>query len=163
MSDTITRIDAAKELASWTRRLGGMYAKDLKAISDEAYTQNCGGCARTVHDFTAECVGITNLIAQVVRGETPSQQGEEIAAEFKESLNTREKGIQGILASSEALASAIEQNTDKLGNMTQAPWGEPLSVYNLANIGANHIMYHDGQLNYIQSINGDGAVHWMDE
>ena len=34
-------------------------------------------------------------------------------------------------------------------------------VYMIAQIMVSHIWYHDGQLNYIQSLLGDEKVHWM--
>jgi hypothetical protein len=37
-----------------------------------------------------------------------------------------------------------------------------MSKFALAHLASIHMMYHDGQLNYIQSLHGDGEIHWRD-
>ncbi len=32
----------------------------------------------------------------------------------------------------------------------------------MALIAINHIMYHDAQINYLQSLHGDQEMHWFD-
>ena len=59
-------------------------------------------------------------------------------------------------------SSAITSASDEaLNAVVNAPWGMPTPVFILAQIAVSHIWYHDGQLNYIQSLLGDGEVHWM--
>ncbi|MBX3119550.1 MAG: hypothetical protein KF784_10830 [Fimbriimonadaceae bacterium] len=163
MSQTATKIDPKTHLAGWTRQLTGMYANDLKAI-DEANYANCpGGCARTVQDVTAEVIGFNYMIAAMLKGESPSMPSEEERAAFTAKFATTEACIGGIKDSGEALASALESASDEtLASDATAPWGDKMPLYSLANIAANHILYHDGQLNYIQSLHGDGKMHWFE-
>ncbi|MFZ4506506.1 MAG: hypothetical protein ACOYON_02270 [Fimbriimonas sp.] len=159
----MSEINAAKELATWTRRVCQMYGKDLKAISNECYVANHGGVSRTVQDFTAEVAGMNMAMAGLVSGAGFVRPSDEESAAFKASLDTAEAGAAAVVASGEALASAIESaSPEKLSEMTQAPWGEPMSIYALANIAANHVMYHDGQLTYVQCLNNDPEMHWFD-
>ena len=76
--------------------------------------------------------------------------------------HTREKGIRAVQEGGEALAAALTTAGDRLGETVQAPWGEQLSLYQLSQVAANHILYHDGQLNYLQALKGDGDMHWFD-
>ena len=41
-----------------------------------------------------------------------------------------------------------------------APWGMESKLYEFAQIAISHIWYHDGQLNYVQCLLGDGDYHW---
>lgn len=163
MTETTVQIDAAAELASWARRVAGMYAKDLKALSQEQYEGSCGGVARTAHDFTAEVCGFNLGMAGALAGGEMNRPSDEEQAQFKASLADRDIAVAKVIESGEMLAAAIEKAGPRLTEMTQAPWGEPITYYQFANIATNHILYHDGQLNVIQSVHGDGEMHWFDE
>ena len=163
MSNTSLTIDAAQELANWTRRVTGMYVKDLRAMSNEAYTTSAGGKCRSMQDVTAEVAGYNYMIATVLKQETPPSWSDQERADFIASLNTVEAGIDQVQKSGEMLAEAIENAGDMLSEMGKAPWGEPMSYFQMAQICVNHILYHDGQLNIIQALNGDDQMHWFDE
>lgn len=140
-----------------------MYAKDLRALTDEAYQQPCGGKARTMQEVTAEVAGYNMMVAGILAGQAPQMPSDDQRAAFTASLASREKGIEAVVSSSNMLADAILAAGDRLGTMTAAPWGEEMSLYQMANIAANHILYHDGQLNVVQSLHGDPAMHWFDD
>ncbi len=163
MSEIATTIDAAQELANWCRRVTGMYAKDLKALTQSAYDKPFGEKTRTAHDVTAEVSGLNMVMVSIINGTFTGMPSEESRDGHKASLATLHDGVQAILASGEALASAIESGGDKLNGMTQAPWGEAMTVFQLATVAVNHILYHDGQLNFLQCLHGDDTMHWFDE
>jgi uncharacterized damage-inducible protein DinB len=157
-------IDAAAELAIWTRRVASMYAKDLRALTDEAYHRAVGEKARSMQDVTAEVAGFNMMVAKLLRGEDAPMPTDEQRAAFTASLARRADAEQILLSSADALATAIESvGHERLETMTQAPWGEPMSFYFMANLTANHMLYHDGQLNIVQCLHGDDAMHWFDE
>lgn len=163
MSDTMTRIDALQELAGWTRRLGGMYMKDLNALSDEAYVTSPGGAARAPYAFTAEVTGICGIATAMINGVTPEMPSEEAIAAASEPFKSKAFALEAFEKSVNALADAVSSSTDEaMSKMVTAPWGEPMSLFQFASITANHIWYHDGQLNVVQALHGDGAIHWMD-
>ncbi len=163
MSATDTTINAAQELANWCRRVTGMYAKDLKALSQEAYDRPFGEKTRTAHDITAEVSGLNMVMVSIINGTFSGMPSDDAQAGHKAAVSTLHDATQAILASGEALASAIESGGDRLTGMTQAPWGETMTVFQLATVAVNHILYHDGQLNYLQALHGDDAMHWFDE
>jgi len=156
-------IDAPKELANWCRRVTGMYAKDLKALSQEAYTQPFGEKTRTMQDVTAEVSGLNMVMVSIINDTFTGLPSEDARAGHFASLAKLHDAVQAILASGEALASAIEGGGDRLMAMAQAPWGETMTVYQLATVAVNHILYHDGQITYVQSLHGDDKMHWFDE
>ena len=67
--------------------------------------------------------------------------------------------MQACAAFGEALTGASDE---ALNTVITPPWKMPAPLFSLANVAVSHIWYHDGQLNYIQMLLGDGAVHWMD-
>lgn len=161
MSETSTKINAPVELAGWVRNVAEMYCKDLRALTPEGYSQSAGGVARSAQDFTAEVAGFNYMLVSMLNGEAPSMPSDEERAGFVASLDTAEKGCEAITTSANAFASALENTTQDLSAVITVPWGAQMSLYALANIAANHIMYHDAQLNFIQSLHGDAEMHWM--
>ncbi len=162
MSTPTQEIDAVASVANWTRRLGGMYANDLKALSDEAFTTSAGAKARTAQDFTSEVMDMNAYVQGLLTGEgwnepTPEEK------EAKVKSLTREAAMGAIVASCNALADAMEANRHKMAETTKATWGEEMSLFAFSNLAANHIMYHDGQVTFIQSLHGDAEMHWFDQ
>lgn len=163
MSETATRIDAKTELAGWTRQLGHMYSVDLAHVPETTITNSPGGSARSVGHFTAEVVGLCYMAVKAIQGEQIDYPSDEARAEFESKFTTKEFCQEQVQKASNALADALEAATDEqLSAQIMAPWGQPMTAFGFATIAANHILYHDGQLNYIQALNGDAAIHWME-
>lgn len=152
---TVTSISANQSLAQWARNLAEMYAKDLAALTPDQYTTSIGGKCRTAQSVTEEVVGFLGKITAQINGAEPTQ-GE--AA----SIATPEAGQEAIKAAADEIATALENASDeKLSSEVTAPWGQPMQLFVFAQIAVNHIWYHDGQINMIQSFNGDEEIHWM--
>lgn len=162
MSTTAVNFNVQSSLGQWIRGVGQMYCKDLDALSDEQFTACCAGKARTPQDFTAEVIGMNFMVAKIIAGEAQSMPNDEERAAFVASINSREVGKAKMTEACEALAAAVEALPDSdLGTEILTPWGQPMTKYGFANLCAGHVWYHDGQLNYIQSMNGDAEIHWM--
>jgi hypothetical protein len=160
---TQTIVDPIAHLADWTRRLSGMFASDLKALDEKTYNICPGGRARTVADITAEVVGYNKMVAAILRGEQPQQPTDEQRAAFVASMTTTDVCVNAILSSGSELADAIAGSTmEGLSEKITMPWGEEMTKYAMAQLVSNHILYHDAQLNYIQSLNGDDQMHWFE-
>lgn len=146
-----TTVDAAVELAGFARRFTKMYVCDLKALSQEHYAAPHGGVTRSAHEITAEIDAVNRMIANRIQTGTdaPKRTDEEREA-HSISLSKIEDGIAAVQASGEALAVAILDGRDRLGETMMAPWGEESTVYRMTFIFVSHILYHDGQLNYLQ-------------
>jgi len=163
MSDTMTRIDPRAELSGWARQLSHMFCVDLKHIPADAYTQPHGGKARTVSDIVAEVAGLNMMMVSILNDMAPSMPSDEEKAGYIATLTNVDACTQAITSSCEALAQAIQDtNEDDLTTEVTAPWGMTMSKYAFANIVVNNIWYHDGQLNYLQSLHGDDQIHWME-
>lgn len=155
--------ELANLLAAWTRRVTKMYACDLQAMTDEQFAATNGGATRSPQSFSTEVSGMNRAIAGALRKGAPLEMNEEASAAYAASFTDRKAMIAEMVASGEELAKATEECADKLSDMTQAPWGEPMTYGMLVNIACAHTFYHDGHLTFVQMMAGDSAIHWFDE
>lgn len=164
MSQVATSVDYKGYLTGWVQGLAGMYSADIKAISNEKLGTSPGGCARSPQQFSAEVVGLLKWTAAKLRGEEPAQRTEEEMQSFAAQMNSQD-AICGALmeATSEFNEALMACPDDRLNSIVTPPWQMDAPLYMIAMIAANHIWYHDGQLNYIQALAGDAAIHWMPE
>lgn len=152
------------QVAQWSRTVGQFYCKDLSCINDEQYTKSFAGVARPANEFTAEVVGMLQACAGLVSGNPLPEQSDEAKAALEAKVADRVAAQAAVTDACEKLAVAIENMPeDQYGEMVMAPWGMDSPKLAVANVAAGHVWYHDGQLNYIQSLHGDEKVHWMDE
>lgn len=163
METPASGLDARGYLAGWLMGQKDMFVKDLKAIPADKLTVSPGGVARPVNEITADAIGLGKWCANALRGNVDSSYEEGSMAALAASLTTHEALIAAVSESMDDLAAAIAQASDETFNaMVTPPWQMPAPMYILTLIAVNHYWYHDGQINYFQALNGDGAVHWMD-
>jgi hypothetical protein len=162
MNTTAEGIDAKGYLIGWMKALTGMYSADINAIPEAEWTKSQGGCSRPANELTADAIGLLIWTTEAIKGNTPTGDGQEemkaIAAECANPKAATAKLADAV----DNLASAIAGASDDTLNKTvDAPWGMPTPLFMICQVAASHIWYHDGQLNYIQCLHGDGKVHWM--
>ncbi len=162
MSTITNSVDAVAMLNGWLQGLSDMYTADITAIPEDKLTWVPGGCARPANSITAEVIMMCKYAASICRGEEPELKEMEGLQQIADGMTTHAvlvKGIQDAIAEfSTALTSATPETLNKV---ITPPWQMDAPVYMIAQIMVSHIWYHDGQLNYIQSLLGDEKVHWM--
>ena len=137
-----------------------LYGKDLAASSDEVMSSCIQGCARNPLSFTTEAAGFNMLCSKLIRGETVSDMQGEYAKHSE--YDTKEKAAAFLQESVDTLVKTIAEVSDEdLHKEVTAPWGQTMPAYKMAFMASWHMGYHDGQLNYVQALHGDDAVHWM--
>lgn len=158
-----TAIDVRELVATQMDRARAFYNVDLKHLTEEQATQTVGGCSRSPLAFTQEVTGVNFFAAAVFRGEEPQQKTEAEIAAFQASFDTLEKLRPAFNKSVDQMISGIKScPAENLDKTVMAPWGAPITVLDLAIVMVQHMFYHDGQLNYFQCSQGDGAFHWME-
>jgi len=140
----------------------GLLMKDIAAMPNEVLSHCPGGKARCGFDLVYEMAMVHRLVADTLRGEAkdvpPPQGWIKAPAEF----NDKEMAAKEFSASvDEMLMAFADVNDDQLGAELPTPLG-PMSIQRLMTIMGGHLMYHSGQLNYIQTLHGDDVFHWMD-
>jgi len=138
------------------------YAKDLEALTEEQILNSAGGSARKPVDFTYEVGLINRQVAARLRGDEPpaSPEGDDwwIAPDELRS----KAAIAAYIAEGckEIIDAAGALPADEIGKMIGSP-GRERPAYALVQFASMHTMYHDAQLNFIQSLSGDATMHWF--
>jgi len=138
------------------------YSKDLEALPEEQILNSAGGSARKPVDFTYEVGLINRQVAARLRGDEPpaSPEGDDwwVAPEELRS----KAAIAAYIAEGcqEIIAAACALPAEEIGKMIGSP-GRERPAYALVQFASMHTMYHDAQLNFIQSLSGDSKMHWF--
>jgi uncharacterized damage-inducible protein DinB len=155
--------DLKAHLVATTRDVYNRLVNDLKAIPADKQNVSPGGCARAPLTVVAECAAINGFAAQyLATGQMPGALGasREEREAFLASFDTEEKTLAYLAEQTDALVAAFEQlDVDTLGDTTDA-LGRPMSRLALAQLPAQHMAYHDGQLNLVHGLCGDNQMHW---
>jgi len=163
MSTVATTVSVQSLLAGWTRQVARMYAVDLRHLPESKFTSPYGGVCRSAQSFTAEAAGMCLMTAGVVKGGDIAMPAPEAAEAYGAQFTDPATAGRLLVEAADTLAAALEAASDvDLARQITAPWGAPLAVAELANIAANHLMYHDGHVTFIQMLEGDGEMHWME-
>lgn len=133
------------------------FRSDVEALDEAAIINSPGGKARPPIDFIYEIVLINRRIASRLRGEqvAPMDRHDEwivAPAEFR----TKATAMAEFDASMQEVIDAL--GTDVLRPI-QMP-DKQTTAFELALFCGLHAMYHDAQLNYVQCLGGDSAMHW---
>ena len=137
------------------------YVKDLEALSEDQILLPAAGNARAAVDFTFETAFINRQIAARLRGDEPiADTGGDEWVVAPEELRSK---LAIIKYASESFADLLDSargvTEEEAGKMVGSA-GRERPAFALANFAAMHTMYHDAQLNFIQSLNGDLKMHW---
>lgn len=137
-----------------------VYAKDLDALEEARLAQSLGGAARTPYDFTYEVVFVNWRIAKRLRGEEPEPYNPEGWITAPEDFKNRQVMRDALLSSANDVLDAwATVPEDRVSLEIETPGGRQTALQ-LASLCATHMVYHDAQLNYIQSLVGDDEMHW---
>ena len=155
-------LDLKAQLRESTERSHRLLTNDLKAIAADRTNDSPGGCARTAVNIVAECASVNAMVATILGGAEFTRPAREEREAFLNSFDTAEKALAYLDQETEKLMSAIDAlDENTMGDESSfSPFGRPMTRFGLASLPAMHMMYHDGQLNYIQSLHGDGEMHW---
>jgi uncharacterized damage-inducible protein DinB len=149
-------------LRTLLERVHHMVVKDLQAIETEKLTASPGGVARDPLHIAAELGMANRYFADYLatRQLAPRPSPEEREAHMR-SFDTLEKALTYLDQETQNLLSVIDgldENT--LGETTNDMFRLPMTLFAVAEFAAMHMMYHDGQLNYIHTLYGDKEIHW---
>ena len=148
-------------IAGATEGMTDYYIRDLRAIPESSFNTSPMGCARSPLSITVEVIGVNFAVASILKGEETLSE-EEAMARYSH-ITSKAEAERELTASVKALnEAALAMQPQDLGTMVTAPWGAQMPKAQLYTTMSYHIMYHDGQLNYFQCLQGDGGYHWHD-
>jgi uncharacterized damage-inducible protein DinB len=134
-----------------------LYCKDLAALGDEAAE---GASPRAAVDFTHEVAVVNRRIAARLRGDDPGEWPFQEWAVAPEELRSAEAAEGEIRSSVAELKEAMDGMTDAQLIEKRDIAGKETTPFEQIVFAGFHMSYHMGQLNYIQQLGGDMAVHW---
>ena len=138
-----------------------MFLVDLAAMSEEALRSKPGGVARSPFDFIYEVAFVNRRFTKRLRSEDPGPFPEPWMT-APEEFQTKEGAIAAVKESMEGLVAEWDKLSESdLSRKIPTPMGETTPL-ELCVTAAKHVHYHDGQLNYIQAMSGDAAMHWQE-
>ena len=146
--------------------MGGFFAKDLELLTEEQVMQSPGGAARRPIDYVHEVTIVNRGIACHLRGEDPnplfaeqSHDGDKFIV--APSSLTHGEALEAFKASiSEVRAIVVGMSEEDMLSPRQSFFGEK-PAYWVAQFVAIHTNYHNGQLNVVQGLGGDGKNNWF--
>lgn len=137
-----------------------LYVKDLEAIDETDLLRSPGGNARKPIDFTYEVAFVNRRISSRVRGITPPEWTFDGWIEAPEGFLDKQTIIKELKESTEEVISLWRAlPAEDVEKEIETPTG-PTSALKLMSLCATHLVYHDAQLNYLQSLLGDDEMHW---
>lgn len=159
---TPSALDPRESLGQWANYMLSNYVSDIPAIPEDKWTASLGGCTRPASEVTAEVVSILDWATNALNGDARTTNEEQLVAEYGERCSTREGAKAELERCVPAFVQALQGASDeRLQSTVTAPWGSELPLIMLAHVASSHLWYHDGQLNYIQCLLGDGGYHWQ--
>lgn len=145
-----------KELAENTQ----LFLDDLEAMPEEMFGRSPGGVARCPFDIVFEVAYINRRLTTRLQGGDPGPFSPIPWTKAPAEFDTKDKAIAAVRESADGLLAEWDKlQESELMREIQTPGGmtNPLELGNLA---ATHVLYHDAQLNYIQTLAGDADMHW---
>ena len=152
--------------AFFTEKLQGAkraYLDDLNAMSEDDLGTSPGGAARTAFDYTYETSFVNRRVACRLRGEDPGAFPNDGWMKAPNEAKSKQAAIENFSASMDEVIAAWdalpETDLDRAIPLANGQTN-PLDVVFLC---VYHTGYHDAQLNYVQSLNGDTKMNWSQD
>ncbi|MBS1723900.1 MAG: DinB family protein [Armatimonadetes bacterium] len=137
------------------------YIKDFEALDECELGRSLGGVARVPYDFTYEVLFVNKRIATRLSGGDPGPFSMEGWMKAPEEYRDSKRMMEEFRSTADEILRLWNGTPDgELEKEIPLPSGNTTSPLDLAELCASHMMYHDAQLNYIQTLVGDAEMHW---
>lgn len=150
-----------EHLARGLEQASEYYLADLEAMSQDQLARKPGGQARSALDYTFEVLTVNNRLANslagVANGPWPFGDG---WAECPKELADKAAMMAAFKSSTDGVRAAFDKIDPGSLATPVTINGNETSKARMATLAAVHMMYHCGQLNLIQAMDGDEEVHW---
>ncbi len=156
----MAELDLAAQLRATTERAYSNLVNDLNALDEEKASGSPDTALRPAIKVVAECGSVNGLLAELVTTGTATRPSPEEREVYYASITTRAEALAELEKGTQKLYAAIDGVApDRWGETVPTPLG-PMTVLGAANFAALHMMYHDGQINYLHMLHGDTEMHW---
>lgn len=133
---------------------------DIGHLPEETLLASSGGKTRSAADIIDECAWLNRRLSMHLRDEEVPHRSDQERQEQVAKLDTCERAVDHLKAATEALVEAWVALED-LEKPIPA-FGGTMPAADMISLAASHLMYHDGQLAFIQRLHGDQTNHWLE-
>jgi hypothetical protein len=132
--------------------------RSVRALPTDKLDWKPMGNGRSAIDQLAECASSPQIMMRALSGKGYSYEEEDRA--LKNSLKTIEEAERCLREGNAKLLEMIRAMPDeKLAEQIHLPWGDIWRLAEVANMHYWNLVYHVGQINYIQTLLGDFEMH----
>lgn len=153
-------LDPIPHLTGFVTRAHQRLVNDFNALPEDKRNVSPGGVARTPVNIVAECATVNERIAAYLQtGEANRPSPEELGKHIA-SFDTPETALAYLnTATAKVLEVIATLDIDTLGDEVRV-MRFPMTKFALVELVAHHMLYHDGQITYLQTLYGDAESHW---
>jgi hypothetical protein len=156
----MAELDLGAHLRATTDRAYNNLVNDLNALDEERASGSPNAALRPAIKVVAECGVVNGTLAELLKAGSAATPSPDERAAYFASITTRAEALAELEKGTQKLYAAIDGVTaDRWGETVQTMLG-PMTLLTAAGFAAQHMMYHDGQLNYIHLLHGDTEMHW---
>lgn len=156
----MTQLDLAAHLRETTEWAYNNLVNDLSALDEGRAAGSPDPALRPAVKVVAECASVNGLIASLVATGAADRPTPEQRDAYFASVTTRAQALAELEANTRKLYEAIAGTApDAWGDLVTTPFG-PWTRARAAALAAQHMMYHDGQINSVHLLHGDSEMHW---
>jgi len=137
-------------------------ARTAKAVPEDKWKWMPLDAGRTVHDQVAECGGINFFVAKLLQAREVPPMDPDALKNLREMNDTPEKALGLLETGTETLVAAVLAFPEEHINDTiTLPFGGGMTKSFMEIMLMPHwnMIYHEGQINYIQTLYGDSKMH----
>lgn len=154
-------MDIQKSAVSVVKGACTILLKDIKSMPEEAFTKSFGPETRTAADIIYEVILVNDHIGMVIRGEDPFEWPDGGWIKAPAEFCTKEIILTSFENSSAKTIATVEAFTgEDLSSTVETEHGQT-TKFERCQFMALHMWYHSGQLNFIQTLLGDGKWNWV--
>ena len=156
----MAELDLKAHLRATTERAYHNLVNDLNALDEEKASGSPDAALRPAIKVVAECGSVNGLLAALLTDGTAMTPSPDERASYYAAITTRAEALAALEKGTQTLYAAIDgMAADRWGETVQTPLG-PMTLLGAAGFAAQHMMYHDGQINYLHMLHGDTEMHW---
>ncbi len=157
----MAELDLAAHLRATTEGAYKRLVNDLNALDEDKATGSPDAGTRPAIKMIAECGAVNGFVANLVTTGQISMPSAGEREAFYATITTRAQALAVLKDGTQKLYAAFDATApDRWGDTVPGPFGE-WSRLSAAGFAAMHMMYHDGQLNYLHLLHGDTEMHWQ--
>ena len=156
----MTALNPNAHLRQATERTYRNLVNDLSALEEDKANAPVREGTRDAIKLVAECAAVNGMLAGFLTTGAFASPSDAEREAFFASMTTRQSALDVLEQNTTALLNAIDAApTDHWGSPAEWFFG-PTTVFGVVEMAPLHMMYHDGQLNFLHVLHGDTEMHW---